>query len=45
LDDLRGAEHSIQAHLPIDAHASVVTLITEQAAGSRWIRTTTFAQA
>jgi 2'-5' RNA ligase len=43
LDDLRAAEHSVQAHLPIDAHATVVTLITQQAAGRRWIRTTTFA--
>ena len=43
MDDLRAAEHSVQAHLPIDAHATVVTLITQQAAGGRWTRTTTFA--
>lgn len=45
LDDLRAAEHSVQAHLPIDAHATVVTLMTQHAAGRRWIRTTTFALA
>jgi 2'-5' RNA ligase len=43
LDDLRAAEHSVQVHLPIDAHATVVTLITQQTAGGRWIRTATFA--
>ena len=40
MNDLR-AEESVQAHLPINAHATAVTLMTQQAAG-RWARTATF---
>jgi 2'-5' RNA ligase len=42
LDDLRAAEESIQTHLPIDAHATAVSLITQQAGGGRWIRNAAF---
>jgi 2'-5' RNA ligase superfamily len=42
LDDLHAAEESIQPYLPIHAHATPVTLITEQTAGGPWIKATTF---
>jgi 2'-5' RNA ligase len=42
LDDLRAAEDSVQAHLPIDASAAAVTLLTQQSAGGHWTRTATF---
>ena len=41
-NDLRAAEESVQAHLPINAHATAVTLMTQQAAADRWARTATF---
>lgn len=43
--DLRAAEESVRAHLPIDGHATAVTLMTEQSAGGRWAKATTFALA
>jgi 2'-5' RNA ligase len=42
LNDLRAAEESVQAHLPIDACATAVTLMTQQAAGRHWTKTATF---
>jgi hypothetical protein len=45
LGDLRAAEAAIQTYLPIDAHATAVTLITQQAAGEHWARTASFALA
>lgn len=42
LNDLRAAEKLIRAHLPIDACATAVTLITEQSAGGQWTRAATF---
>jgi hypothetical protein len=41
-DDLRAAETSVEAQLPIDGYATAVTLITRQAAGGRWIKTVGF---
>jgi hypothetical protein len=43
--DLRAAEESIRAHLPIDGHATEVTLVTQQSAGGRWTKGATFALA
>lgn len=43
--DLRAAEESVRARLPIDGHATAVTLMTEQSAGGRWTRAATFALA
>jgi 2'-5' RNA ligase len=40
--DLRAAEIAVQPHLPLDAHATAVTLITRQFAGGRWAATATF---
>jgi 2'-5' RNA ligase len=40
--DLRAAEESVRTHLPIDGHATAVTLITQGAAGGRWTRAATF---
>jgi hypothetical protein len=34
--DMRAAEISLQEHLPIEACAAAVTLMTEQSAGGRW---------
>lgn len=45
LDDLRTAEVSVQAGLPIDACAAAVTLMTQQSAGGDWTRAATFALA
>jgi hypothetical protein len=42
INDLRAAEESVQAHLPINARATAVTLMTQQAAASRWARIATF---
>lgn len=42
LDDLRAAEQSVQAHLPIDAHATAVTLVTRPAGGAPWTRAAEF---
>ncbi len=35
-------EESVRAHLPIDGHATAVTLMTQQSAGRQWIRAATF---
>ena len=42
VNELRAAEKSIQAHLPIGADAATVTLMTEQSAGGRWAKAATF---
>lgn len=42
VDDLRTAEESVRAHLPIDAHATAVTLVTQHVSGARWTRTAAF---
>ncbi|HEY1625085.1 MAG TPA: 2'-5' RNA ligase family protein [Streptosporangiaceae bacterium] len=42
LDDLRAAEDSVQAHLPIEASATAVTLMTQRSAGGPWTKTATF---
>ena len=42
LTDLRAAEASIQAHLPIDAQATAVTLVTQQSTGEQWTKAATF---
>jgi len=41
-NELRVAEQSIQAHLPIEGVATAVTLMTEQSAGGQWARTAAF---
>ena len=41
-NDLHTAEESVQAHLPIDGHATAVTLMTQQSAGGQWTRAATF---
>jgi 2'-5' RNA ligase len=43
--DLRAAEESVRAHLPIDGHATAVTLVTQQSAGGRWTEAAAFALA
>lgn len=43
LDDLRIAEDSVQARLPIEASATAVTLMTQQSAGGRWAKAAAFA--
>jgi hypothetical protein len=40
--DLRAAEESVRTNLPIDGHASAVTLITQRPAGAQWTKTATF---
>jgi 2'-5' RNA ligase len=45
VSDLRAAEESVRAHLPIDGHATEVTLVTQQSAGGRWTGAATFALA
>ena len=40
--DMRVAEESVQAHLPIQARATGVTLMTEQSAGGKWARAARF---
>jgi 2'-5' RNA ligase len=42
LSDLRAAEAAVQAHLPVQARVTAVTLITKPAAGGRWSRTASF---
>lgn len=42
LNDLRAAEKSVQASLPIEASAAAVTLLTQQPAGGHWAKTATF---
>jgi 2'-5' RNA ligase len=42
LGDLRAAEKAVRAHLPIDARASTITLMTQQSPGDRWSTTATF---
>lgn len=42
MDDLRTAEDSVQAHLPIEASVTAITLMTEQSAGGHWAKTATF---
>jgi hypothetical protein len=42
VNELRAAEKSIQAQLPIEAHAATVTLMTEQSAGGQWAKAATF---
>jgi hypothetical protein len=41
-NDLRAAEESVRAHLPIDAQATAVTLMTQRSAGGRWTKAATF---
>jgi len=40
--DMRAAEKSIQEHLPIEACAAAVTLMTEQSCGGQWARAARF---
>jgi 2'-5' RNA ligase len=40
--DMRAAEESVQAHLPVEARAAAVTLMAEQSAGGRWARAARF---
>ena len=42
VSELRAAEASVRACLPIDAEAAAVTLMTRAAAGARWVRTAVF---
>ena len=42
LSDLRAAEDSVQAHLPIDGYTTAVTLVTQQSAGGHWTKAATF---
>ncbi len=42
LDDLRAAEESLQAHLPIASTATAITLMTEQSVGGQWAKAATF---
>jgi 2'-5' RNA ligase len=42
LSDLRAAEQTVQSHLPIDAQATAVTLMTQQSTGGQWTRAATF---
>ena len=43
--DMRAAEKSVRAHLPIGAYAAAVTLMTEQSPGGRWARAARFSLA
>ena len=45
LADLQAAEQSVNDHLPIDAQATAITLMTQQAAAGPWTRSATFALA
>ena len=45
LTDLRAAEASVRAHLPIDAQAIAVTLVTQQSTGGQWTKAANFALA
>jgi hypothetical protein len=42
VNELRAAEKSVQAQLPIEADATTVTLMTEQSAGGQWAKAATF---
>jgi hypothetical protein len=42
LTDLRAAEVSVQAHLPIDAQAIAVTLVTQQSTRGPWTKAASF---
>jgi 2'-5' RNA ligase len=42
LNDLHIAEESVQAQLPIDSHATAVTLMTQQSAAGPWTKAATF---
>jgi hypothetical protein len=42
LNDLRAAEDSVQARLPIEASATAATLVTQQSEGEHWITAATF---
>jgi len=42
LTDLRVAEASVQAHLPIDAQAIAVTLVTQQSTRGHWTKAASF---
>jgi len=42
LTDLRAAEASVRAHLPLDAQATAVTLVTQQSTAGQWTKTATF---
>lgn len=42
LNDLRTAEESLQAHLPIAGDATAVTLMTQQTAVGQWTKAATF---
>jgi 2'-5' RNA ligase len=45
LNDLRAAEEAVRAHLPIDACATTITLMTQQSPGGRWGKAAAFALA
>lgn len=38
VSDLRAAEESVRTRLPIDCHATAVTLMTQESAGGRWLK-------
>ena len=42
VDDLRAAETAVREHLPIEAHATAVSLMTQRSPGGRWARATAF---
>jgi 2'-5' RNA ligase len=42
LNDMRTAEDSVRGRLPIEASATAVTLMTQQAAGGHWTKAATF---
>ena len=42
VNELRIAEESVQRHLPIEAHATAVTLMTQQSGRGQWTKTATF---
>jgi 2'-5' RNA ligase len=45
LSDLRTAEESVSAGLPVESRVTAVTLMTEQSAGGQWARSASFALA
>jgi 2'-5' RNA ligase len=42
LSDLRAAEESVRAQLPIEGHVGAVTLMTQQSPEGQWTKTATF---
>jgi 2'-5' RNA ligase len=42
VQDLRAAEDSVQAHLPVRASAAAITLIAQRSAGGHWTSVATF---